>query len=625
MSNKLLKTLIMISISAVVLIGCGEDDKGDVSSEKSVESEESIAKDELSDASESISEEASSSENTDYKTNSANATQCTKAYQAFLNGREDVCFDYFTEDGENNSPVWYLEGLNESPAPGKSYTLSGFVEEICKATEEYYDERNVKPRSIKYSFIDCGNDGIPELALLFEEVAGEYSGDNYIILIKLVDDKLQCIFQGTYSYRSYASINEYGIYCYGGSNGAASHVDQVSYIDGNGNYTFLYGCETLMSAYGLYLPNNDKPSEIAEEEGITDRIEIEQYYFDTFEYVDEKSYDEFMKACDYVYYPMSENFNRLEGQEAQEQRDGAYARFWESTGLKPAITEEEINKKIDEVYEKAGVTKEILNGSDVDWLSMSQDELDVILEFAAANEPDVLKVENPSWNYYYFGYEPEPATWVSLEEIHKAANEITDVDIWFNKLDMEQPDRFLFNDDLFYYNLYGEDSDGMIWYPYMMDISDVNYNEKMYTLDFTDYYIPDEIAAGDESFVEESIHWATSDNGILYVSTYHQTYASYAPHNGYITAFDMNDNFKVLWRTEPLTCNSNNFVVTDDAIICGYGFTAEDDYVYVLDKECGLRVGEYKVKTGPDWFELIDDNLYVRCYDTDYIFKVKGL
>ena len=130
------------------------------------------------------------------------------------------------------------------------------------------------------------------------------------------------------------------------------------------------------------------------------------------------------------------------------------------------------------------------------------------------------------------------------------------------------------------------------------------------------------IKEGDEFFVDENIHWVTFEDDILYVSIFHNTYAESAPHNGYIMALDMNDNFRVLWKTEPLTCNTDNFVVTDDAIICGYGFTKEDDFIYVLDKKTGIRTQSYKVKTGPDWFFVKDNELYVRCYDTDYVFNL---
>ncbi|HOO64713.1 MAG TPA: hypothetical protein PK364_12455, partial [Synergistaceae bacterium] len=38
---------------------------------------------------------------------------------------------------------------------------------------------------------------------------------------------------------------------------------------------------------------------------------------------------------------------------------------------------------------------------------------------------------------------------------------------------------------------------------------------------------------------------------------------------------------EVLWRSAPLVSNCSNFARSGDGIITGYGFTEEDDYLYV--------------------------------------------
>ena len=63
-------------------------------------------------------------------------------------------------------------------------------------------------------------------------------------------------------------------------------------------------------------------------------------------------------------------------------------------------------------------------------------------------------------------------------------------------------------------------------------------------------------------------------------------------------------------------------MVKDDTIICGYGFTAEDDFIYLLDKYTGEKVDRIKVNTGPDQFEIVGDTLYVATYNTAYTFKI---
>lgn len=238
-------------------------------------------------------------------------------------------------------------------------------------------------------------------------------------------------------------------------------------------------------------------------------------------------------------------------------------------------------------------------------------------------EPEYIKIANPDWEYYYDGEYTGSETGLSLKQASKKSNDILDFGTWCNEVGFEAPyDPYSLMDDLFIYNLYGDERNGENWSQYMIDICDICTGYPMYTLDFSDFYIPDIIKEGDEFFVDENIHWVVCKDDVLYLSIYHSTYAESAPHNGYIMALDMNDNFRVLWKTEPLTCNTDNFIVTDDALICGYGFTKEDDFVYVLDRNSGVRMQSYKVKTGPDWFHLVGDKLYVRCYDTDYVFDV---
>ena len=563
-------------------------------------------------------------EDADEQNEQINAGDYLKIYQNFLSGSEKVNFDLFEEnsvDGRAAGNSWDLSTIAEQLKPGSSYTVSEFVQGLCQGYGAYFEIRNVLPNKISYSYIDCGKDGIPELAMEFQEIGDEGMADDFIVIMKVVDDKLQCIFSGRYGYRAYGCLGEYGIYTYSGSNGAASHSYMVNYVNAEGKTDFLYGVDDSLTASCLYIPGNNKYLEVADDEGIDEFIEIEAYYY---ELNNNQDYMEFLNNCDFVYYPLSENYNRLEGERREKAlAGGAYKRFWDSTGLKQS-TQEEVDKKIHNIYDKAGVTQDILNGADVNWIELSQSQVDSILSWEMEAEPITLSMSVPSWEYYYYGYEPEPSTRLTLKQSSKTPNEITDDYAWFEKVGINQPDRLCFSDGKYEYLLYGDDPDGLKWYPYMMNIYDYYSGDQLYTLDFSEYYIPDSYDSSDSKYVEEAVHWAVADDGILYVSHYHNTYAKSAPHNAYITAYDMNDNFKVLWRTKPLTCNSNNFVVTDDAIICGYGFTAEDDYIYVLDKGSGLRVGQYKVKTSPDWFYLKNNKLYVRCYDMDYEFDVNN-
>ena len=66
-----------------------------------------------------------------------------------------------------------------------------------------------------------------------------------------------------------------------------------------------------------------------------------------------------------------------------------------------------------------------------------------------------------------------------------------------------------------------------------------------------------------------------------------------------------------------------NFLVKGDVIFCGYGFTAEDDYLYQLDKNTGEVIDRLPLKKMPDLMAEKDDKLYVHTYSYDYVIEVQ--
>lgn len=64
------------------------------------------------------------------------------------------------------------------------------------------------------------------------------------------------------------------------------------------------------------------------------------------------------------------------------------------------------------------------------------------------------------------------------------------------------------------------------------------------------------------------------------------TYNGYAKDsggkNGYLAAFDSATG-ALAWTSAPLVSNSYETFVSGGSIVTGYGFTAEPDFLYVLD------------------------------------------
>ena len=124
------------------------------------------------------------------------------------------------------------------------------------------------------------------------------------------------------------------------------------------------------------------------------------------------------------------------------------------------------------------------------------------------------------------------------------------------------------------------------------------------------------------SATTQFIRWAKIYDGTLYVSVGHNGYASVEPSSSYIVAIAPDTGY-VLWKSEPLVSNAYNFQIVKDTIICGYGFTAEDDFIYLLDRFTGQQMDKIKVNSGPDQFEVVGDTLYVATYNTAYEFKIQ--
>lgn len=116
----------------------------------------------------------------------------------------------------------------------------------------------------------------------------------------------------------------------------------------------------------------------------------------------------------------------------------------------------------------------------------------------------------------------------------------------------------------------------------------------------------------------QHVEWAQVQDGVLFVSTRHLGYASDSGGlNAFITAIALPTG-DLYWRSESLVSNSYTFLVRDGWIITGYGFTAEPDFLFVIDGKTGEVVQRMPMKSGPEYILEKDGVLHVRTYDRDY-------
>ena len=57
-------------------------------------------------------------------------------------------------------------------------------------------------------------------------------------------------------------------------------------------------------------------------------------------------------------------------------------------------------------------------------------------------------------------------------------------------------------------------------------------------------------------------------------------------------------------------------------IVAGYGFTAEPDFLYLLDRRTGRVLDRLAVPSAPEVIKLRGDRLHVRTYDRQVVARI---
>lgn len=225
-----------------------------------------------------------------------------------------------------------------------------------------------------------------------------------------------------------------------------------------------------------------------------------------------------------------------------------------------------------------------------------------------------IHMENPSWEYYCATEPASLAAPLKLTKLTQEANQITDTDDWFEKnnlsLNVEDSGKYGLG-------IPSDENGGKC----RIQVVDGEKGE-VFELDFSDFEYAGDFKQSEKEFVRQQIRYAQIKDHILYLSIGHLTYAESSPHNAYVAAVDLAEK-KLLWKSQPLVSNAANFVIKGDVLLCGYGFTAEPDYIYQLDLGSGKVIDKTVVKSKADYLILKDNILYVRTYNTDYTFRIE--
>jgi hypothetical protein len=75
------------------------------------------------------------------------------------------------------------------------------------------------------------------------------------------------------------------------------------------------------------------------------------------------------------------------------------------------------------------------------------------------------------------------------------------------------------------------------------------------------------------------------------------------------------------WRTPPLVSN-NVLILHGPWVIAGYGFTAEPDFLHLIDRRTGAIVAKQRLDSAQSYLEVRGNRLHVVTYDSVYVFEL---
>lgn len=141
-------------------------------------------------------------------------------------------------------------------------------------------------------------------------------------------------------------------------------------------------------------------------------------------------------------------------------------------------------------------------------------------------------------------------------------------------------------------------------------------------LDLEAYRHPPKVNPQWKDFAVGDVTYALTDGDTIYIANGGGSYAKEMfGKKGFMSAISLSTG-KLLWRSQPLVTGSGPFARYDDFLMTGYGFTAEPDNVFLLDKATGKVATKMSVDSAPDGIILSGSRATVFTYDSKLEFEI---
>ena len=277
--KKRLLTILLSGALIISLSACGKKNSSEHIEEQDVKTVSEDAYDEASAAKEPEEVE---------EVEEISEDKIAKAMlESFIDGNEKVYVDKYdfikrSEDGDYT----YFGDYN-------CMTIEEFFKQVVEI--EKLGSASFPFEKAEYAYIDCGMDGIPELALK-ATFADEWDQLERYYVIKEVDNKLELTYMDESYYRSYVNIkNLAGVVEGTASYGAASSGYQIGFLDENARYVLDYTREISYMALNILPGRFDDAVATTEEDFST--LYLRRYAFEL--NIDGSEFDEYEKRTLY--------------------------------------------------------------------------------------------------------------------------------------------------------------------------------------------------------------------------------------------------------------------------------------------------------------------------------------
>jgi hypothetical protein len=230
----------------------------------------------------------------------------------------------------------------------------------------------------------------------------------------------------------------------------------------------------------------------------------------------------------------------------------------------------------------------------------------------------------------------QPSTPLHLALYHEEMNQIVDEEDWFDRNGLSYPQaiaahvsgipqstrfgdlKYLRSHNKRYYAIY--ETVYMLKEP--MDIYDEGHRYALVVFDTANDTV--DVFVLDEMFPDIlEMCWFEAIDDLAYFNATYNGYADIRDNkSGYLYCLDITSG-EIRWATKNLISSYCGFTAYKDHLLTGYGFTAEPDFLYVVNRYNGDIVQTIPVRTAHEHIVIKNDKCYVRTYNTNYIYTIE--